>query len=127
MRLEADTPELEPPSVGRDVPRFTVAGTRGLADRIRGPAAGLFAPLRRTRITGPAVVGAALAIVLMATYGLMRCDGTAAFTPIWPGGSLELAARTFGPALFGPALFGPVTGVLVYVASGSVLGRPLLR
>jgi hypothetical protein len=84
MRLEADAPELEPPSADRlDQRRFGVARLREPVARVRELVASLFAPVRRTRITGPAVFGAALAIVVTAAYSLLRVGGAGAFNSIW--------------------------------------------
>src|SRR5258705_13519424 len=80
MRLEADAPELEPPSPrGRFVPRRWTL-------RVRESAAGMFAPVRRRRVTVLAVVGAVAAVGATAAYSLLRVGGAGAFGSIWAAG-----------------------------------------
>src|SRR5882762_5693065 len=113
MRLEADAPELEPPSADRrDERPFAVARLRAPVARLRESLARLFAPVRRTRITGPAVLGAAVAIVVTATYSLLRVGGAGAFNSIWA----EDGANFLSDAYILPlrqTIFKPLNGYFV--------------
>ena len=102
-----------------------MAGLWQPAARLRDSAASLFAPVRRTRISPAAVLGAALAIMLAAACGLSRVDG--AMATIWPGTGANAIGWWLAALTIGPALIGAATAVLVYVASGNILLRPLPR